>query len=118
MKKSSNSSGIHPVRDMALVLPEEEVETENGLIKLPEYIKQREILAQVFGKLIALGEGAFKYEEKNFGAAPQLELGSRVMFAKYGGIVVKGKDGVHYRMIRDDDILAVVEKEVKREVNS
>lgn len=40
------------------------------------------------------------------------------MFAKYGGIVVRGKDGTNYRIIRDDDVLATVDKEVKKELQS
>jgi len=114
----SNKSGITPVRDLILVLPEEEVETEHGLIKIPEFVKQREAAAQVFGILVQMGEDAFKYEEKQFGTSPDLEAGMRVMFAKYGGIVVKGKDGINYRLIRDDDILATVDTKVKKEIES
>lgn len=118
MRKTINKSGISPVRDLILILPEEEIETEDGLIKIPEYIKQKEIMAQVFGTLIALGEGAFGYENKQYGVAPNIPIGTRIMFAKYGGIVVRGKDGTNYRIIRDDDVLATVDKEVKKELQS
>jgi co-chaperonin GroES (HSP10) len=115
---AKNNSGIYPVRDMILVLPEEEVEIENGVIKIPEFVKQREAAAQVFGTLVAMGEGAFQYERKQYGILPVLNDGMRIMFAKYGGIVVKGKDGINYRIIRDDDILAIVDKEVRKELES
>lgn len=116
--KMSNSSGIHPVRDMVLMLPEEEVKSKEGMIVIPENVKSRESAAQIFGKIVALGEGAFKYEEKQYGVFPPLEVGARAMFAKYSGIVCKGKDGVNYRLVRDDDILALVDKEVKKEIES
>jgi chaperonin GroES len=109
MHLKSNKSGITPVRDLVLVLPEEKVKTKEGVIEIPEYIRQRETAAQVFGTVIQAGEEA---------ECGSVVSGDRVMFAKYGGIVVKGKDDQQYRMIRDVDILAKVDREVNKEIES
>lgn len=111
-----NKSGIIPIRDLVLVLPEEEVTVKEMMIQLPDNVKEKQLLHQIFGKVVAMGEGAFKYEEKQYGVMPSIKAGQRVMFARYGGMVVTGSDKVKYRLISDDDIVASVDDSVKYQV--
>lgn len=111
-----NKSGITPLRDLILVLPEEDVTRKDALIELPDSVLEKQKFHKIFGVVIDIGEGAFKYEKKQYGVEPALWPGDRIMFAKYSGLSVKGADGVSYRMIRDDDVLATVSVDVKQEV--
>lgn len=113
-----NKSGVYPLSDRVLVLPDEEVEVKGGLIVVPEEIRQRYALSQTFGKVVEFGPTAFKYELKNYDVEQKKEVGSRVMFAKYAGIVIKGKDGKDYRLLRDDDVTAYVDDDIKLEIGA
>ncbi len=108
--------GIRPVRDLILVLPEENITQKEMKIQLPEFIKDKQKMQQIFGTIVAMGEGAFKYEEKQYGVRPVVKVGDRIMFARYGGMIVTGADKVKYRMISDDDVVAVVSDDVKYEI--
>jgi co-chaperonin GroES (HSP10) len=111
-----NTSGHYPVRDLVLVLPDEEVETKQGLIVIPESVKERSAQAQTYGFVVAHGESAFLFELKEYGVKTDIHVGSRVMFAKYGGIMVKGEDGKSYRLLRDGDLTCTVSDKVKKEI--
>lgn len=107
----SNSSGICPVEFKVLIHPEEVEDTDPALrrakavgLALPGREKEREQMAQMYGKLIAVGGNAFEDWKGN---VPK--PGDRVMFAKYAGAQVEGKDGIKYRMAQDKDIAAVIE---------
>jgi co-chaperonin GroES (HSP10) len=43
---------------------------------------------------------------------PFANVGERVAFAKYGGLMVVGEDGENYRILNDTDITATVSREV------
>lgn len=109
-----NQMGILPAGHRLLVLPDEEVESlGSGLIEIPESIKERYHLVQTKGKLVAIGSTCWPDQE------PWAAVGDTVMFAKYAGLVVKGLDDKQYRLINDDDLIAIVdpaifEKEEKR----
>lgn len=114
----TNASGIYPIRDLVLILPEQEVEHKDTIIIIPESIKQNERSAQVFGTLVAVGDVAFSYEDKNYGSKIREKMvpGTRVMFAKYHGIVVQGEDGKDYRLLQDDDVAAIVNDTVQKPI--
>lgn len=61
--------------------------------------------AQTSGELIAIGPLAFQYDIEN-NVIP--EIGQRVVFPKYGGFVVKGKDNAEYRLLKDGDLAAIL----------
>jgi len=106
-----NSSGIHPKGDRILLKPDtiEEV-TQGGIILIDESVQQG-AMAQVVGVLVAHGADCWSdYEE------PFAKIGERVMFAKYGGKVTLGKDGVQYRLMNDIDITATVDADFGEEV--
>jgi chaperonin GroES len=56
---------------------------------------------------VAVGPG--KLDDKGSRVKPDLKKGDRVLFSKYGGTEVK-LDGDDFLIMREDDILGVVEK--------
>lgn len=101
-----NKSGLSPVEYKILILPEEvERKTETGII-LTDKVTDREKMAQVRGKLIAVGGNAFEDWQD-----PIPKVGDSVYYAKYAGLIVKGKDDVEYRLANDKDITAIVKEE-------
>ncbi len=93
---------IRPLHDRVIVKRTEEEETTKGGIIIPDTAKEK----PVEGKVIAAGEGRIK---KDGGKVPlEVKVGDRVLFAKYGGTEVK-IDGEEHLMMREDDILAILE---------
>jgi co-chaperonin GroES (HSP10) len=99
-----NTSGMWPVEYKILILPEEVEEVSKGGIVLTTSTTERDKMAQVKGRLIAVGGNAF---EDWKGRAP--EVGDHLWFAKYAGYVVKGADGKDYRLCNDKDCSAIIE---------
>jgi chaperonin GroES len=82
--------------------------TKGGII-LPDETKERDQFAQMQGVLVAVSPLAFTYaDEKEWGLGSKPKPGDKVMFAKYAGAAVKGRDGADYRIINDKDISAVL----------
>lgn len=103
--KQNNPSGIEPTEFKVLVRPDP-VEKKVGSIIIPDQHLEKKEFAQVEGTLIAASPAAFTYDGMGADMAPP--LGSRVLYAKYAGLEVKGKDGVDYKIINDRDICAVL----------
>lgn len=95
------SSGIYPLEYKVLVLPEQPTEKSKGGIYIPDETRDKQEMAEVEGRLIAVGPLAFE----DWGTKPI--LGALVHFAKYAGVYVKGNDGLNYRIINDKDVLAI-----------
>ncbi len=93
---------IRPLNDRLLVkrLAEEEV-TAGGII-IPDSAKEK----PAEGEIVAVGPG--KVSDKGDRVAPQVSVGDRVLFSKYGGTDVK-LDGEDFLIMREDDILGVIE---------
>lgn len=106
---STNPSGIIPLDLRVLVLPDSAETVTKGGIHLPETEIDKQKMAQCKATLIAAGVNAFGEARKNPEFAPP-KPGDRVLIAKYGGIVVKGKDGVDYRLMNDEDVTARLEE--------
>jgi len=103
-----NTSGISPVEYKILIAPDEvERKTESGII-LTEKVTDREKMAQVNGRLIAVGGNAFEDWQE-----PIPKVGDTISYAKYAGLVVKGNDDVEYRLANDKDITAIIKGETK-----
>lgn len=98
-----NASGLQPVEYKILIEPEEVEETSKGGIVLAVSTTEKEKMAQVRGRLIAVGGNAFEDW-----AEPVPKVGDSVYYAKYAGIVVKGKDGREMRLANDKDVTAIV----------
>lgn len=97
-----NRSGIVPVEYKVLILPDSVKERTAGGIILPEMMKDREQMAQVKGKIVAVGGDAFA----DWKDSPL--PGMRVYFGKYAGYTVIGDDGQEYRLVNDKDIVATL----------
>lgn len=98
-----NESGMQPVEFKVLIEPEEvEQKTSSGIV-LAVATTEKEKMAQVKGKLIAVGGNAFQDWEE-----PLPKVGDHVWFAKFAGYVIKGSDGKEYRLANDKDISAVL----------
>lgn len=93
---------IRPLNDRVLVkrLAGEEV-TKGGII-IPDSAKEKPIE----GEIVATGSG--KLNDKGERVAIDLKAGDKVLFSKYGGTEVK-LDGEDYLIMREDDILGVIE---------
>lgn len=93
-----------------LVLPKATEEKSKGGILLPDESKERNQFAQMEGTLIAVSPLAFTYaDESEWGKAAKPKAGDTVLYAKYAGAVVKGRDGVEYRIVNDKDVAAILE---------
>lgn len=104
----TNESGIFPTEYRVLIAPELLDEKTAGGIYLPQESKERMDFAVLKGTLVAVSPLAFTYEDwkDNEGAKPK--VGDKVLFAKYAGAVVDGKDGKKYRICADKDVTAVL----------
>jgi len=93
---------IRPLNDRLLVKRlEEEAKTAGGII-IPDSAKEK----PAEGKVVAVGPG--KLDDKGERMTLQVKEGDRVLFPKYGGTEVK-LDGEDYLIMREDDILGVIE---------
>jgi chaperonin GroES len=93
---------IRPLHDRVIVERlEGETTTAGGLI-IPDTAKEKPIQ----GKIVAVGAG--KRDKNGKVHALDLSEGDRVLFSKYSGTEVK-IDGEERLIMREDDILAVVE---------
>ena len=80
----------------------EEQKTAGGII-IPDTAKEK----PVRGEIVAAGHGKILEDGKI--RALDLKVGDRVLFAKYAGTEIK-VDGEALLVMREDDIMAVVEK--------
>ena len=127
----SNTSGIYPLLDRVVVRPDAIEEKTSGGIIISELVSERHQQAQVAGELVAVGPDAFVHsrtvverlidgdlkvvEIRTEGYRPEHvpKVGDRVQFAKYGGLVNIGADGLEYRVLNDRDITCLVSEGVK-----
>jgi chaperonin GroES len=94
---------IRPLQDRVIVKRlEEEQKTKGGII-IPDTAKEKPIE----GEVIAVGKGRIADDGKIIKL--DVKVGDRVLFSKYGGTEVK-IDGVDYLIMREDDILGIIEK--------
>lgn len=94
---------IRPLNDRVIVQRLEEEDKTAGGIIIPDSAKEKP--AQ--GRVIAVGPG--KLSDTGDRVALQVKEGDRILFSKYGGTDVKF-DGEDYLIMREDDVLGIVEK--------
>jgi chaperonin GroES len=93
---------IRPLHDRVIVKRLDEDEKTAGGLYIPDTAKEKPIQ----GKVIAVGAG--KRDKAGNLIALELKEGDRVLFSKYGGTEVK-IEGEEHLIMREDDILAVVD---------
>jgi chaperonin GroES len=94
---------LRPLQDRLLVKRVEEETTTKGGIIIPDSAKEK----PAEGIVIAVGNGKLSDDGKRI--ALELKKDDRVLFGKYSGTEVK-IDGEEYLIMREDDILGVIEK--------
>ena len=100
----SNPSGITPLDLVALVLPDAVEEVTKGGIIIPDAARDRQKYHTQKATIVALGKSCFAdWIEK---PAP----GDRVLIVQYAGTLIKGNDGLEYRIVRNEDIIAGLEE--------
>ena len=92
---------IRPLFDRVVIKSIDSEETTKSGIVLPGAAKEKPQMAEV----IAIGPGG-NVDGKEI--AMQVKVGDKVIYSKYAGNEVK-LDGTEYIVIRQSDILAVVE---------
>jgi len=93
---------LRPLQDRIIVKRlEEETMTAGGLY-IPDTAKEK----PQKGEIIAVGKG--KVTEEGKLVPVDLKVGEKVLFGKYAGTEIK-IDGVDYLIMREDDILGVIE---------
>jgi chaperonin GroES len=93
---------LKPLGDRVVIeLVESEEKTASGIV-LPDSAKEK----PQEGKVVAVGSG--RVLENGERLALEVSAGDRIIFSKYSGTEVK-YDGKEYLILRDSDILAVVQ---------
>lgn len=97
---------IRPLHDRIVVKRIEEQETSRNGIIIPDSAKEK----PQEGEVIATGNG--KRLEDGTVVALEVKAGDRILFGKYSGNEIK-LDGVEYIMMREDDVLGVLDMSAK-----
>lgn len=104
-----NESGIYPQEYKVLVMPKQVEEKTQGGVFIPEDTKEREQHGQIEGTLVATAAGAFTFNYEGWPSdAPVPSVGDHVVFSRYEGQQIKGKDGKTYWLMADKAIQAVL----------
>ena len=93
---------IRPLNDRILVFRVEEEQKTAGGIIVPDTAKEKPHK----GNVIAVGSGKKNEEGKRIPL--EVRKGDEVLFSKYAGTEIK-IDGVEHLIMREDDILAIIE---------
>lgn len=93
---------IKPLSDYLLIKPVEEETTLPSGIVIPDTAKEK----PQKGKIVATGPG--KKDEGGKTIPIEVKVGDIVMYKKWGGTEVK-VDGEEHLLVREEDVLAVVE---------
>ncbi len=93
---------VRPLQDRILVRRVEEAEKTRGGIIIPDSAKERPLE----GNVIAVGSG--KRTEDGTLVKLDVKAGDRILFGKYAGTEIK-VDGVEHIIVREDEVLGVIE---------
>jgi len=93
---------IKPLGDRVLIKPSEEKEKTKGGIVLPDTAKEK----PQEGEIVAVGEGRRTEDGKTIPLT--LKVGDRVLYGKYSGTEIT-VDGEEYLIMREEDVLAIIE---------
>ena len=94
---------VRPLGDRILIKRHEEVEKTRGGIIIPESAKERPLE----GTVIAVGSG--KRLEDGTLQKLDVKAGDKILFGKYAGTEIK-VDGVEHIIVREDEVLGIIEK--------
>lgn len=94
---------LRPLYDRVIVKRVEGQDTTKGGIIIPDNAKEKPLE----GEVLAVGKGKLLDDGKL--RPPMVKVGDRVLFAKYAETEIK-IDGETALLLREDDLLAVVER--------
>jgi chaperonin GroES len=94
---------IKPLQDRILVKRIEEEEKTRGGIIIPDAAKEKPQL----GKVIAVGDG--KVLDNGQKLTLTVKVGDKILFGKYSGTETPKIDDQEYLIMREDDVLGIVE---------
>ncbi|MFP3870086.1 MAG: co-chaperone GroES [Syntrophobacteria bacterium] len=94
---------LQPLNDRIVVKRTEEEEVTKGGIIIPDTAKEKPIQ----GRILAVGTG--KVTEDGNKLSLDVKEGDNILFSKYAGAEVE-IEGEDLLIMREDDVLAVVEK--------
>jgi chaperonin GroES len=93
---------VKPLNDRVLVKRLEEMQVTKGGIYIPDTAKEK----PVEGKVISVGPG--KVNDQGNRVPLNVKEGDKILFGRYAGSEIK-VEGEDYLMMREDDILAIIE---------
>jgi chaperonin GroES len=100
------SMNVRPLHDRVIVHRLEEAEQQIGGIIIPDTAKEK----PQQGTVIAVGHGKVNDDGKRIPL--DVKAGDRILFGKYSGQEIK-LDGEEYLIMKEDDVLAVLEGKAK-----
>lgn len=98
---------IRPLNDRIIVRRTEDQEQMRGGLYIPDTAKEK----PQEGEVIAVGNG--KLLDNGTRIAIDIKAGDKVLFGKYAGTEIK-LDGEEYLILREDDVLGVIESSGKK----
>ncbi len=100
------ATSIRPLNDRIIVRRVEDQEQMRGGLYIPDTAKEK----PQEGEVIAVGNG--KLLDNGTRIAIDIKAGDKVLFGKYAGTEIK-LDGEEYLILREDDVLGVIEGAAK-----
>jgi chaperonin GroES len=106
-----NMTKIRPLQDRLIIRRVKEEEKSKGGIFIPDTAKEK----PTEGEVMAVGNG--KVLENGTVRALDVKVGDHVLFGKYNGSEVK-IDGEDRLIIREDDVLGILQTAPQHEVST
>ena len=100
---------VRPLHDRIIVHRLEEGEQQIGGIIIPDSAKEKPQQGTIF----AVGKGKVNDDGKR--VPLDVKAGDRILFGKYAGQEIK-LDGEEYLIMKEDDVLAVIEGHTKKKL--
>ena len=100
---------VRPLHDRLIVRRLEEGEQKIGGIIIPDTAKEK----PQQGTVLAVGKG--KVNDDGQRVPLDVRVGDRVLFGKYAGQEIT-LDGEEYFIMKEDDVLAVIESHTKKKI--
>ena len=94
---------LKPLGDRLVVEPIEQEDTTSGGILIPETAKEK----PQEGKVLAAGPG--KLDDSGKRVKMEVKVGDRVLYARYAGTEIKIEENKKVLILKESDILALVE---------
>ena len=107
MAATATKVALRPLHDRILVERIEEEEQKVGGIIIPDSAKEK----PQQGRVIAVGAGKADKDGKRI--ALDVKAGDTILFGKYSGQEIK-LDGEEYLIMREDEVLAVIDDAKKK----